>query len=74
MVIFLSRVSDCCLEYIHDHVSSLNVLLGVLCSMVACSPGTQDLLLELKNECAEPSVPDLMQKFEIPEQHYELME
>ena len=42
--------------------------------MVACSPGTQDLLLELKNECAEPSVPDLMQKFEIPEQHYELME
>lgn len=55
-------------------MSSLNVLLGVLCSIVACSPSTQDLLLELKSECAEPSVTDLMKKFEIPEHHYELME
>lgn len=73
MVIIVSSEIDR-LEYIHDHVSSLNVLLGVLCSIVACSPSTQDALLELKKECAEPSVVDLMRKFEIPEQHYELME
>ncbi|CBK24993.2 uncharacterized protein [Blastocystis hominis] len=72
----LSRMTllSCADEYIHDHVSSLNVLLGVLCSIVACSPSTQELLLELKKETAEPSVVDLMHKFEIPEQHYELMD
>ena len=62
------------LVYIQENSAALNIMVGVLCNMLACCPEMQNAMMELGNSGEELTQNRLLERFGVPASIDELLE
>ena len=62
------------LVYIQENSAALNIMVGVLCNMLACCPEMQNAMMELGNSGEELTQNQLLERFGVPASIDELLE
>lgn len=55
-----------CVAFIQENESTMNILLGVLCTAVACHPGVQNKVLRIGEESGIVKRNDILKLFNVP--------
>ena len=59
--------------YIQENSAALNIMVGVLCNLLACCPDMQNALMELGSSTKEVTQDQLLEKFDVPASIDELL-